>query len=51
MPVTQRCNYGGTLGKRVSTRSFRVALAIALRTRLHGLAMLPRRARRQACKR
>jgi hypothetical protein len=44
MPVTQRCNYAGTLGKPVPTRSRRTALAGMLVTRLRRLATLPRRA-------
>jgi hypothetical protein len=43
MPVTQRCNYAGTLGKPVPTRSFAAALASALGARLRSLAALPRR--------
>lgn len=39
MPVTQRCNYAGTLSKPVPTRS----LASALMARLRGFATLPRR--------
>lgn len=30
MPVTQRCNYAGPLGKPVPTRSFAAALAAVL---------------------
>jgi hypothetical protein len=40
MPVTQRCNYAGPLGKLIPTRS----LAFTLTTRLLG-ALLPRRSR------
>lgn len=50
MPVTQRCNYAGTLGKPVPTRSFSAARAGAMKAmmgtlaaRLRGLAALPRR--------
>lgn len=39
MPVTQRCNYAGPLGKLIPTRSF----AFSLVARLRGLAMARRR--------
>jgi hypothetical protein len=40
MPVTQRCNYAGSLGKPVPTRSFLAMIG----ERLRGLALpLPRR--------
>lgn len=31
MPLTQRCNYAGSLGKRVPTRSFLSAVSERLR--------------------
>ena len=39
MPVTQRCNYAGPLGKLIPTRSF----AFSLVARLRGLAGARRR--------
>jgi hypothetical protein len=36
MPVTQRCNYAGSLGKAVPTRSFAYTLALSLAARLRG---------------
>jgi hypothetical protein len=40
MPVTQRCNYAGSLGKTVPTRSYAFTLALSLAARLRGA--LPR---------
>jgi hypothetical protein len=40
MPVTQRCNYAGSLGKTLPTRSFAFTLALSLAARLR--ASLPR---------
>jgi hypothetical protein len=36
MPVTQRCNYAGSLGKSLPTRSFALTLALSLAARLRG---------------
>jgi hypothetical protein len=36
MPVTQRCNYAGSLGKSLPTRSFAYTLALSLAARLRG---------------
>jgi hypothetical protein len=36
MPVTQRCNYAGSLGKSVPTRSLAYTLALSLAARLRG---------------
>jgi len=37
MPVTQRCNYAGPLGKLIPTRSFAFVLYTRLRGALPGL--------------
>jgi hypothetical protein len=37
MPVTQRCNYAGPLGKLIPTRSFAFVLYTRLRDALPGL--------------
>lgn len=42
MPVTQRCNYAGPLGKLIPTRSFAFTLAHALTLRLRGALRLAR---------
>jgi hypothetical protein len=42
MPITQRCNYAGPLGKLIPTRSFAFALAHALTLRLRGALRLAR---------
>jgi hypothetical protein len=39
MPVTQRCNYAGSLGKTLPTRSYAFTLALSLAARLR--AALP----------
>jgi hypothetical protein len=42
MPVTQRCNYAGPLGKLIPTRSIAFTLAHALKLRLRGALRLAR---------